>query len=228
MLRCSSSFRLRRLVTIAHSSADGVKRDFPAPFALRSLGGLINGKRVFAADGRTSGVFNPADETCIAHVADLGAAETHAAIAGAVDASKSWAGTLPAARARILRDWGGLLRTHSRGLGALLSAEAGKPLAEAIGEIAYAAGEGTRSESFLVRALPVTRPPCPRPPTPLPSLPPSMHTQNETRARDSMSHQIFLSGFLRSAGGRSVPCSPHRCLVGARRRSAAPWACAQL
>lgn len=129
----------RGLVTLASTSATGIAREHVAPFALRSLGGLVGGARVFAADGRTSAVVNPSDGCEIARVPDLGASETRAAIVAAAGAAREWEGRGAGARARVLRDWGGLLRTNSRALGVLLCAEAGKPLAEAVGEIAYAA-----------------------------------------------------------------------------------------
>lgn len=129
----------RFLVTLPRVSSGGITRDATPPFPLRSLDGFIGGKWVPASSGRTSAVINPADGIVVARVADMGADETRAAIAAAVSAQAEWSARGAWARARVLRDWASSMRANARGLGVLLCAEAGKPLAEAVGEVNYAA-----------------------------------------------------------------------------------------
>ncbi len=76
----------------------------------------------------------------IARVPDLGAAETNAAIEAAHRAFKPWAARLAKDRSKILRRWYELIVEHADELALLLTKEQGKPLAEAKGEIIYAAG----------------------------------------------------------------------------------------
>ena len=86
------------------------------------------------------GVVNPFDGTLIARVADCGPAETTAAIAAAHAAFPAWAARPATERGRLLRRWNDLLLEHLDDLALLLTTEQGKPLAEARGEIRYAAG----------------------------------------------------------------------------------------
>ncbi|MGE0046190.1 MAG: NAD-dependent succinate-semialdehyde dehydrogenase [Hyphomonadaceae bacterium] len=96
-------------------------------------------------DGRwTSGakrfpVLNPATLNVIAEAPDLGAAETEAAIAAAHAALPGWAGLLAAERGRILETWYDLIVRDAERIARLMTAEGGKPLAEAKGEVLYAA-----------------------------------------------------------------------------------------
>src|SRR5438045_1993514 len=89
--------------------------------------------------GETFAVSNPATGEVLAEVPRLGADETRRAIAAAGDALPRWS-TLPAReRAQILRRWADLVVDHLDDLAQLLTAEQGKPLAEAKAEILYAA-----------------------------------------------------------------------------------------
>ncbi len=99
----------------------------------------INGTWVAADNGETLAVNNPATGALIATVPRCGAAETERAILAAEVALKSWRLTTAAERSRILRRWFDLMMHHQDDLAALMTAEQGKPLAEARGEIAYAA-----------------------------------------------------------------------------------------
>ncbi len=90
--------------------------------------------------GRTFAVINPADGSHIADVPDMGAAETHAAIAAAKVAFPLWAAKTANERAAILRKWHGLIIEHKDALGHLLTLEQGKPLVEGISEVAFGAG----------------------------------------------------------------------------------------
>ena len=84
-------------------------------------------------------VTNPATGNVIAEVADLGAAETTAAIDAAVPAQKAWAARTAKDRAMVMRKWYELIMANAEDLAVILTTEMGKPLAEAKGEIAYGA-----------------------------------------------------------------------------------------
>lgn len=98
---------------------------------------LIGGDWVEAAD--TLAVENPASGETIAVVPRLQAAEVNRALDSAAEAGADWAETAPAARAAFLSRWAALLAQHQDDLAIIMTAEQGKPLAEARGEIAYAA-----------------------------------------------------------------------------------------
>jgi len=99
----------------------------------------VAGQWIDADDGATFAVTNPARGDVIVNVPDLGRAETARAIAAAETAMKDWAKRTGKERANILRKWFNLMMEHQDDLGAILTAEMGKPLAEAKGEIAYGA-----------------------------------------------------------------------------------------
>ena len=84
-------------------------------------------------------VTNPATGETIAHVPVMGADETRDAIAAATAAFDSWRRRTAKERARILRRWYELIMENADDLAAIMTAEQGKPLAEARGEIAYGA-----------------------------------------------------------------------------------------
>ncbi|MBR9764156.1 MAG: NAD-dependent succinate-semialdehyde dehydrogenase [Rhodobacteraceae bacterium] len=85
-------------------------------------------------------VVNPARGDVIARVADCSRSQIAAAIDAAHAAQKDWAQWTGKERAQVLRRWFDLMMEHQDDLGAILTAEQGKPLAEAKGEIAYGAG----------------------------------------------------------------------------------------
>jgi succinate-semialdehyde dehydrogenase / glutarate-semialdehyde dehydrogenase len=99
----------------------------------------LAGEWVEAADGATFKVTNPARGDVIATVASLGRAEAAEAIAKAAEAQKAWARRTAKERANILRRWFELMMEAQEDLATILTAEQGKPLAEAKGEIAYGA-----------------------------------------------------------------------------------------
>ena len=84
-------------------------------------------------------VFNPATGKLLAKVAKCGAKETQAAIDAAEQALLSWRHTTAKERSKILRRWFELMLEHQDALAELMVLEQGKPLAEAKGEVAYAA-----------------------------------------------------------------------------------------
>lgn len=95
----------------------------------------INGAWVGADNGATFPVTNPATGDILGHVPNMGAAETRHAIESAAAAFPSWRKMLAKDRAKILRKWSDLIISHANALAALLSAEQGKPFAEARGEV---------------------------------------------------------------------------------------------
>ena len=100
---------------------------------------LINGHWVAARNGATLPVHNPATGELIAHIPDVGADQTREAIESAQAAYLLWKERTAEDRARILRRWFELMLQHQDDLALLMTSEQGKPLAEARGEIAYAA-----------------------------------------------------------------------------------------
>jgi len=84
-------------------------------------------------------ITNPADSSTIASVPNMGAEETRQAIDAAQAAFPSWSSKTGKERAAIMRKWFELMIMHATDLGALMTAEQGKPLAEAKGEVVYGA-----------------------------------------------------------------------------------------
>ncbi|UFN50450.1 NAD-dependent succinate-semialdehyde dehydrogenase [Roseomonas sp. OT10] len=92
-----------------------------------------------AASGKTIAVKNPATGEVIGSVPSLSAAEVREAIEAAEAALPAWRGLLAKERAAILRKLHDLMHQNADDLAAIMTAEQGKPLAEAKGEVAYAA-----------------------------------------------------------------------------------------
>ncbi|MBY6191419.1 NAD-dependent succinate-semialdehyde dehydrogenase [Microbulbifer agarilyticus] len=100
---------------------------------------FINGQWLDADSGNTLDVTNPANGETVATIASLGAAETRRAIEAANEAWPAWRALPVKQRAKILRDWYNLIIENVDDLAAILTAEQGKPLAEAKTEIIYGA-----------------------------------------------------------------------------------------
>ncbi|MGB8884367.1 MAG: CoA-acylating methylmalonate-semialdehyde dehydrogenase [Azonexus sp.] len=96
---------------------------------------FINGRSVHAADQRLADVFNPATGVVAARVPLASADTTREAIAAAAAALPGWANTPPLRRARVLFKFRELLERHMDELAAIITAEHGKVLADAKGEI---------------------------------------------------------------------------------------------
>ena len=107
--------------------------------ALLETRAYLAGDWVAADDGATFAVTNPARGDIIAEVADLSRAEAARAIAAAEAAQKDWAARTAKDRAAILRKWHDLMIESADDLATILTAEMGKPHAEAKGEIMYGA-----------------------------------------------------------------------------------------
>lgn len=108
------------------------------PSLLRSTC-LVGGKWIAAADGATIDVTNPATGILIGSVPALGPVEIGLAIEAAREAQGPWSAMTAKARAAILRGLYELLMANVDDLARIMTAEQGKPLAEAKGEVAYAA-----------------------------------------------------------------------------------------
>ncbi|HEX4816888.1 MAG TPA: NAD-dependent succinate-semialdehyde dehydrogenase [Nonomuraea sp.] len=100
---------------------------------------FIDGQWMPSASGATFTVENPANHRIIADVADGNREDAEAAIRAAGAAQTSWRRTAPRLRADILRRAYDLILSRTDELAALMTAEMGKPLAEARGEVAYGA-----------------------------------------------------------------------------------------
>ncbi|WP_027817131.1 NADP-dependent succinate-semialdehyde dehydrogenase [Paraburkholderia bannensis] len=99
----------------------------------------INGEWQGAEDGATLDVVNPATGALIGTVPRMGAAETRRAISTANAAWPAWRAKTAKERSVILRKWHDLMIEHADDLALILTTEQGKPIAEAKGEIGYAA-----------------------------------------------------------------------------------------
>lgn len=99
----------------------------------------LNGNWVDAASGARIPVTNPATGMQLATIPNMGANEACRAIEAAKRAFDAWRSRTAEDRSRILRRWYELILQHQEDLAVLMTSEQGKPLAEARGEITYAA-----------------------------------------------------------------------------------------
>lgn len=104
---------------------------------LLQTGFYINGSWQQSDRGYT--VTNPATKEKIADVAAAGGQETNAAIEAATVAFKQWRKKTAKERSVVVRRWGELMMEHQHDLATIMTTEQGKPYAEALGEVAYAA-----------------------------------------------------------------------------------------
>ncbi|MBC7755426.1 MAG: NAD-dependent succinate-semialdehyde dehydrogenase [Bdellovibrio sp.] len=106
---------------------------------LKSGKTLLAGQWVGADSGEVIDVTNPANGKVIGQVPRMGRAETERAVLASQTAQKQWKTLTAAARAAILKRWFDLIKLHTEDLAQILTAEQGKPLAEARGEVNYGA-----------------------------------------------------------------------------------------
>jgi succinate-semialdehyde dehydrogenase/glutarate-semialdehyde dehydrogenase len=99
----------------------------------------IDGQWLDARTGGSKPVTNPANGAVLGTVPFMGADETRAAIDAAAAAFPAWAARTAKDRSTLLRRWHDLMLANADDLATLMTAEQGKPLAEARGEITYAA-----------------------------------------------------------------------------------------
>jgi len=100
---------------------------------------FVNGAWADADSGQTIKVTNPATGEVIGSVPKMGTAETRRAIEAADKALPAWRALTAKERSAKLRRWYELMLENQEDLARLMTIEQGKPLAEAKGEIAYAA-----------------------------------------------------------------------------------------
>jgi succinate-semialdehyde dehydrogenase/glutarate-semialdehyde dehydrogenase len=100
---------------------------------------LVDGNWIGADSGETFAVNNPANGELVAEVARCGGDETRRAIEAAETAQIEWRQKTAGERSVLMRRWFDLMMEHQEDLAQILTAEQGKPLAEARGEIAYGA-----------------------------------------------------------------------------------------
>ncbi|WP_445819156.1 NADP-dependent succinate-semialdehyde dehydrogenase [Alcaligenes sp. SDU_A2] len=120
---------------------------------------FVNGQWQDADSGQTLDVHNPATGQSLGTVPRMGADETRRAIESARQAWAGWRAKTAQQRSVILRRWFELMMAHQDDLATLMTLEQGKPLAEAKGEIAYAASyfewyaeEGKRAYGDVIPA----------------------------------------------------------------------------
>ena len=89
--------------------------------------------------GSAFDVKDPANGAIIAAVSSCGPNEVAVALSAAESAGTAWAKTSAKERGRILHRWFELMHSHAQDIATILTFEAGKPFAESLGEIAYAA-----------------------------------------------------------------------------------------
>ena len=125
---------------------------------------LFGGKWVSADDGMTFAVRDPATGSLLAEVPDCGAPETRRAIAAAAAALPAWRALPAKQRAQVLQRWFVLINANADDLAQLITAECGKPLSEARGEVTYGASfvewfaeEGKRTYGETIPATAVDK-----------------------------------------------------------------------
>ena len=107
--------------------------------ALLREAAFIDGGWCAADSGETIVILNPANGSRVGAVPLMGASETRRAIEAAARAQPAWAARTAKERGVMLRRFAELMIAHTEDLAVLMTAEQGKPLAEAKGEVAYAA-----------------------------------------------------------------------------------------
>jgi len=120
---------------------------------------FVGGRWTDAGSGRTLAVQDPATGALVGHVPDMDGADTRAAIDAAAAAFPAWRARPAGERSQILERWNALVLENAADLAAIMTAEQGKPLKEAEGEIRYAASfikwfaeEGRRAYGYTVPA----------------------------------------------------------------------------
>ena len=106
---------------------------------LKQTKGYINGEWRDSASGNTFKVTNPFNDAEIASVADYNKDDVEAAIDNAHDTFKTWRNSTLKQRSSYLRTIGDLMLENKEELAQILTSEQGKPLAEARGEVGFAA-----------------------------------------------------------------------------------------
>ena len=119
-----------------HSALTSLLKDTSLLLDKALVGGSWMSK---STSGKTFDVTNPSTGEIIISLPDMGVEETRRAIESAHAAQKSWASKTGKERAGVLRKWYDLMVANADDLAVILTAEMGKPLAEAKGEVMYGA-----------------------------------------------------------------------------------------
>jgi succinate-semialdehyde dehydrogenase/glutarate-semialdehyde dehydrogenase len=99
----------------------------------------IDGQWCDASNGDVTEIFNPANGESLGSVPNIGGAQTRQAIEAAQAAQPAWRALTAKERAARLRKWYELMLANQEDLARIMTAEQGKPLTEARGEVLYAA-----------------------------------------------------------------------------------------
>lgn len=110
-----------------------------SPALLRSAA-YIGGSWTRSSDSATFPVLDPATGAELVRVSDCGPRECREALRSAASAFPSWRDAPSKERSVLLRKWYDLMIQHKEDLARIITAENGKPMKEALGEIVYAAG----------------------------------------------------------------------------------------
>ncbi|RJG13585.1 NAD-dependent succinate-semialdehyde dehydrogenase [Pseudomonas cavernicola] len=111
----------------------------PAALHLFRQQAYLNGQWRDALNGESRAIHNPATGEVLGRVPHMGATETQDVISAATAAWPAWRARTAKERSAILKRWHALMLEHADALAQILTLEQGKPLAEAKGEILYAA-----------------------------------------------------------------------------------------
>jgi len=109
-------------------------------FSLLRDKNYIGGKWVSASMGKKFDVTNPVNDKVIGNAPDSTVEDAESAIQSASNSFKKWAATPAKERGNLLRKLNELCLAHADELAKIITAESGKPLAEAKGEVLYSAG----------------------------------------------------------------------------------------
>jgi len=122
-------------------------------FSLLRDKNFVGGKWVASSSGKTFPVTNPVNDQIIGTAQDSTSQDAESAIGAAAESFKSWASTSGKQRGNLLRNLLNLVNTHTEELAKLMTAECGKPLPEARGEVIYSASTIYCLTIFLLNLL---------------------------------------------------------------------------
>ncbi|KAG8442319.1 hypothetical protein GDO86_011206 [Hymenochirus boettgeri] len=110
------------------------------PKSLLRSSAYVGGSWLCSSDSKTFPVLDPATGIELVQVADCGPRECREAVTAASEAFKAWKEVTSKERSALLRKWYDLMIQNKEDLAKIITAENGKPMKEALGEILYAAG----------------------------------------------------------------------------------------
>ncbi|KAJ8979445.1 hypothetical protein NQ317_006759 [Molorchus minor] len=97
----------------------------------------IDGEWVTASNKKVFEVYNPANGSVVGKVPDMDVHDAEKAVVAAANAFETWKFTTAKERAHLLRKWYNLLVENQESIAKIMTAESGKPLPEAVGEVMY-------------------------------------------------------------------------------------------